>query len=114
MTKELPLKTDQQMRGDEFAKQIEDKWIVDKLSEYGAGIVKQVNNLKCSEQNRKACHCPSCTGDRRRQADKLLDDFNWTLDMIHPPQQGTERYETFTKGRSWDIKKIIRGGENDE
>jgi len=118
MTKELPpplpLKSDEQLRGDNFAYHIENEWLISRLSNNSGKIIKQVNEIKCRELDKKTCHCPSCSHLRRQEVDNLLGDFNWDLDMITPDKRGEARYETFSTDRSWDIKKVIRGGDEDE
>jgi len=106
---EIPLKSDSQMRGDEFVRNVAEKRLEDILFEKGKKYATRINCILAVEKDRKSCQCRSCSNQRRKQVNTVINSFNWTMDMLNPAKRGIEWVETFDKPiRGWDIKKVIR------
>lgn len=111
--KELPLRSDEELRGDHFAEKIEGNFLTKILHKQGQKLADEINCIKEREKHNKSCHCHSCTQSRKSEAEFKVDDLNWTVSMIaRPEDRGKERLEVFDKenGKGWDLKVVKKDG----
>lgn len=112
MNHELPLRTDAEMRGDNWA----EKQSLASLRIYKDKLASQLNEITSREGDRKACHCPACTADRRRAAESICDALNDVIFRISPEKRDKQRYVTVDKQpKGWElilvkVKPPTKGG----
>jgi hypothetical protein len=106
--KEIPLKSDAELRGDDYVRKEIEPTLTSILFRSGQMVADKINKLHATETTGKSCKCMSCSRERERLAKKEIKSLNWYLDMLEPEKRGKSWLEVFRCGRGWDIKKVIK------